>query len=263
MGATKVRVISREIETRSTTQKWVSAFVSRLLGIVILCGVLLSLSASAQTAHDRAWSLSQEWNTYWMSTGLFHPWGPGQEKEVNDYVTWAENKYYNQLGYSTVGQLYENGSMLTDVIPPYPSTSTVPITFGWADPNTGELVAGGPAISSVDYYAYVGTESTPFSTDLNDLANWSLVGQSTDSSGNFLFDYTFPTSEQIIVSVPLDSSGDAISLGGPDGYNAALDDELIVVNTPEPTSLTLFGIGALSLLASRWRRKAKNGYSLA
>ncbi len=154
-----------------------------------------------------------------------------------------------------VGQSEEDGSWLTDLIPGSASPTTVALTFGWADPATGAPVSGGPAIGSVKYYAFVGTASTPISLDLNDPTVWSLVGTSAASSSDYLYEYTFPTSEQIIVAEPFDGSGDPILLGGVDGYNAALDDEMIVV-TPEPATIIVWPLlGLVSLVAVRvWRR---------
>jgi PEP-CTERM motif len=248
MEALNVRVISPDIEAQTTTAKRVSSTVCGLLSIVIWFGVLYSSPAAAAVG-DRAWSVSQRWDIFWASV-----WPatltPDQERTTNDYVTAVENKYYGTDGYTMVGQSYEDGSWLTLAIPASASPTTVALTFGWVDPATEEPVIGGPAIAGVNYYAYVGTATTPLTTNLNDTTNWSLVGESTVSSSGFLYDYTFPTAEQIIVAEPFDNSGNAITLGGIDGYNAALDDESIVV-TPEPSTLALLGLGGLAMLRRR------------
>src|SRR5208282_5958861 len=134
-----------------------------------------------------------------------------------------------------VGQTFMNGSSVAfdygSVTYGSSALLSGDLTFGWEDPSSG-LSTSGPVVGSVNYYQWNGTT---VSLDLS--SAWTLLGNSASAASGFDLPITFPTGENIFLSLPLDSSSEPIFIDGVGGYN---DAESIVADVvtyvPEPST---------------------------
>jgi hypothetical protein len=147
-------------------------------------------------------------------------------------------------GLKKLGLISLNGSNPGSVAP----GAMTSLTFSFIDPSTGAVVA--EPVSAVNYYAWTGMGDSldPSSS------TWMSIGSSTNAGSGFSLPYTFSSTEQIFLGVPLDPSGAPIVITGVGGYNNATD-TVAGILTPEPAGYSLLGTGLAAISALVWRRR--------
>jgi hypothetical protein len=113
------------------------------------------------------------------------------------------------------------------------------LTFQFVDPATGTPVTDSD-LAEVEYMANIDPATPDVFTEL---------GTSSDSLGNFGLSYTVTGFEPLIQAIPLDALGNSLIFpgSGGDSDNVAPGIVLDIQPVAEPTSLTMLGMGIVSL----------------
>lgn len=155
----------------------------------------------------------------------------------------------------------EHTTTTVGVVGTITSLTTTTVTFNWGTGTSGggTVLAAGPAIGSVEYFA-----QNP-NGDPSLFSSYSLIGTSTDVADLFAFSLTTPPGQFDVLAIPYDPSGIMINIPDPvyDASAPAWATDVAmglasVESVPDSSNtLALLGVGILSLLAYDWRRKAK------
>jgi len=173
--------------------------------------------------------------------------GTKNPKEEADEIKRIVAEYRKENPLAAIGQAALGGDYAVSL---FPSGTTESLTFFFIDPDTGVPTSSGPVVSSVLYEVTADPSSSVF----------QFLGVSSDSSSNFALPFTIPGFEPFIQATPFDAFGSPIVISGVDGNNVAVG---FVVNiaqgeVPEPTTLSLLGLGIGMQAMRRWRVAAVN-----
>jgi hypothetical protein len=168
------------------------------------------------------------------------------DDKLEEALIFTANKKYNdeqnESGVSAIGQALINGLSPTALVPP---GTTVPLTFQFINPGTGQPTTG-PTVSLVDYMANLNPNTPNVFVDL---------GTSTNAASNFSLPFTVVPFEPFIKAIPFGPNGQPIVIPGVGGENVAIGVAVALQPIPEPSTLTLLGLGSLGLLGYGWRRR--------